>query len=914
MGVTLSGGIRPKPGHRVVAAGPVREPARPAPGTPVAVGPAATTDVTEVLARLRELVAAGGVVAAGADVDLGAGFRSARIAGGAGDRRDAVLAALAVPDIAGRVGPPPALLVALFGPDATRPLGAAAREAITAGRWPVLRYAVAAADLLGPEQLVRLLALRAPPGVDPFPSGLPSVVGSHLGRVLGPLSGARRLRLLTDLWEQVCAAGLDRLRRDRLRDSQRTPAGHDDLRARAQQFERDEILLRLRRRFGPEPTLVQAALWEPPPDVWSARAARVLSDALAATVLARLATTAVDQGYPEALHRHSDEIVAAIGTLTKREAVDAGRPVPGLVEHPSRPVSYLRDLRRIPAGGPLSPKQTRYVRDRLALARDYGMLALENALTYVVQDRYDEDKRAHPARRAWAAGELGPWREQVGYFSPARLAGWEQAPDGGLSAGTETVGHLFWYAELADALARLRGNPAAELTFSPSGPYADPQADPPDDPLAPRLDAVAPAAAGTAQLAELGGTVPPRPRTWADVVGGLLTGVAAAEAQPGRFAVPEPAEAADGTLLPGTDLRIEVARTGRQLARWAGYMGNCIAGPEYADGAAVGRQVLVALCAPGGRIVANVAVRLTGKGWRIGEMKARFNEDPDDDLVRRTREWIASLPVPEEEFAPARAEPLLPVPPRRAQRPAPAARLMAEVGERLGELAEAALRPSPLLAALIDAEPGPEALVALRRSSPATLIRGCRRLLTGVEIADLWEASAHRPLSEAVAALPAAVRDRLAPLGADVPIPRTLRRVARLPQVAPARNAELVAIRMRAAIGELLREDAPELARAMAGRPPRQLLRAGVLTVTSWGGLRTAGPVTAVTGRRRIRVPGYPQSSLKDESWQAAWPDAVGLGAVPEDFWDRIAGHGALVPSSWLGGGDWPALWGRATR
>jgi hypothetical protein len=236
------------------------------------------------------------------------------------------------------------------------------------------------------------------------------------------------------------------------------------------------------------------------------------------------------------------------------------------------------------------------------------------------------------------------------------------------------------------------------------------------------------------------------------------------------------------------------------------------------------------------------------------------------------------------------------------------------VGKRLGELAEAALRPSPLLAALIDAEPGPEALVALRRSSSATLIRGCRRLLTDVPIADLWEASGHRPLSAAVAAMPAAVRDRLAPLGADVPIPRTLRRVARLAQVAPARNAELVAIRMRAALGELLRQDAPELARAVAGRPPRQLLRAGVLTVTSWGGLGTAGPVTAVTGRRRIRVPGYPQSSLKDGSWQAAWPDAIELGAVPEGFWGRIAGQGAVVPSSWLGGGDWPALWGRATR
>jgi hypothetical protein len=914
VGVTLSGGIRPKPGHRVLVAGPVADPARPAPGTPVAVGPAGAGPVAQALARLRTLVAAGGALAADADVDLGDGFRSARVDGGAGDRRDAVLAALAVPGFADRLGPPPALLVALFGPGATRPLGAATLDAITAGRWPVLRYAVAASDLLGPEQLVRLLALRAPAGIDPFPAGLPSIAGAHLGRVLHPLSAARRLRLLTDLWEQVCAAGLAAQRRDRLRDSQRRQQGYDDLRARAERYEHDEVLAWLRRSFGAEPTLVEAALWEPPPAVWSGRTARLLSDALAATVLARLAAAAVDLGYPEALHRHSGEIAAAVATLTKREATDAARAVPGLSGHPSRPVCYLRDLQRIPPGLPLSPKRTRYVRDRLALARDYGMLALENVRDYLFDGRRREVEHAQAARRAWAATALTDWRAQVGYFSPERLAGWEH-PDGPLRAETETAGDLFWYAELADALARLRGNPSAEITVDEYGPYADPAADPPDDPLTPRPDSIALAAAGTAQLAELGGSVTPRARTWTELVGGLLAGVAAAEAQPGRFAVPAPAEAADGTLLPGTDVRIEVARTGRQLAGWAGYMGNCIAGPLYADGAAVGRQVLVALRAPDQRIIANVEVRRTGKGWRLGEMQARFNEDPDAELVRRTRDWIASLPplLPDEPDPEPPVEPALP-PARRAGRPTPAARLTAEVGERLAELAEAALRPTPLLAALIDAEPGPETLVALRRSSPATLLRGCRRLLADVPVADLWEATAHRPLSGAVAAMPPAVRDKLAPLGTDVPIPRTLRRLARLPRVAPARNAELVAIRLRTALGQLIREDAPELAQAMVRRPHRPLLRAGALAVTSWGGLGTAGAVTAVTGRRRVRVPGYPQSSLKDEGWQAAWPEAVELGAVPAEFWERIAAHGLLVPASWLGAGGWPALWGRAAR
>ncbi len=58
-------------------------------------------------------------------------------------------------------------------------------------------------------------------------------------------------------------------------------------------------------------------------------------------------------------------------------------------------------------------------------------------------------------------------------------------------------------------------------------------------------------------------------------------------------------------------------------------------------------------------------------------------------------------------------------------------------------------------------------------------------------------------------------------------------------------------------------------------------------------------------------MPGYPESSLRDESWQGAWPGAVELGGVPDDFWARIAAHGLLLPASWLGAG-WPALWARS--
>ncbi len=80
--------------------GPARRPADATgadlpPGTPVAVGSrsAGAEAAGQALAELTRLVRAGGTIAAGAGADLGHGLRSARTEGGAGDRRDAVLAA-----------------------------------------------------------------------------------------------------------------------------------------------------------------------------------------------------------------------------------------------------------------------------------------------------------------------------------------------------------------------------------------------------------------------------------------------------------------------------------------------------------------------------------------------------------------------------------------------------------------------------------------------------------------------------------------------------------------------------------------------------------------------------------------------------------------------------------------------------
>src|SRR5256885_11023502 len=77
------------------------------PGTAIVVGPedAGRAAVGAALAELAALVAAGGVEAAGAGVELAGGFRSARLAGAPGDRRGAGPAA-PPPPCPGRAGPP----------------------------------------------------------------------------------------------------------------------------------------------------------------------------------------------------------------------------------------------------------------------------------------------------------------------------------------------------------------------------------------------------------------------------------------------------------------------------------------------------------------------------------------------------------------------------------------------------------------------------------------------------------------------------------------------------------------------------------------------------------------------------------------------------------------------------------------
>jgi hypothetical protein len=177
-------------------------------------------------------------------------------------------------------------------------------------------------------------------------------------------------------------------------------------------------------------------------------------------------------------------------------------------------------------------------------------------------------------------------------------------------------------------------------------PTADIDVEVPREPLVPATQSIALAAAGAAQLVELGGQVPRRCQSWPDLVAGLLATASIAEALTGDFTVAPEIHAADTGVLPGTDMCIEVARNRRQLADWSDYMGNCIASSWYVHAATEGRAALLALRAPDGTIAANVELRPTAFGWRIHEIEARFNQDPDPRLVTRMREWVNTFGVP----------------------------------------------------------------------------------------------------------------------------------------------------------------------------------------------------------------------------------------------------------------------------
>ncbi len=922
------------------------------PGAPVALGPADAEPevVREATRRLALLVIDGTEVAAAAGVDLGGGFISARLAGAHGDRRDAVLAALRVLGIDGaqRLGDRTANLVALFGPSATKPVGAAANTAVAEERWAALKLASAASDLLGPEQLERVLALRAPDGIDPFPRGAASTLSVHLSRVLAGYPRPRRLALIISLWDHVCARLLERQRLNRRVKTQTRADRIGKLKERHRDHFDEPILQQLTWAVGGHPTLAEVARWRPPP-WWPAEEFRgLLYDAIAATALLRFAKTMSDEGLVVAAEKHRGELVAADACLTDKERSAASRRSDGAYSHPARPGCYVHQLiQPLRPGRTFTAKTETYVKTRVAMARNYGVVIfvavadlIANLDEQPLQDCWD-------SCRPWHAAKLSQWRAAVG-FSRAPDS-WEQPPladvhaDGPAQplarrmaaaaegpvdpASVEAPHDLLWLADLADALAPFHGNESATVRHERPAPILDYTTPPPGRS---RADSVPLAAAGIAQLVAFGATPPPRCGSWPEMVDGISADAVIAEASIGAFPIPSEVSSLDKQVVPGTGLSVELGREPRQLAEWTSYMGNCIGESWYAETARRGQCVLMALRDPAdGRIVANLDIRRHTGGWHIHELRARFNDDVAPALEEHIKRWVHGFAVP----APSEPKPLLPIPPVRTRggssRRSAAGRLPTDLTGALVAAVERELAAAPAVSARrtyaalarelgqpgqpSDFEPD-AAVIALKRVGPARHTELLRAALdAGLSAPILWKATGVRPLATAVGRIEPGLReyDRLGTLTDGSPLPRTLRALVRRPQIAPAYAMDVVARAIRAAMGELAGDDA--LARSVARKPSTELVCVLAIAATCADRSTMDGTVQVIAPRMTA-VPGFPASDLSDEDgpWQHALAAAAELGAPEELFWQRIAEHGLLIPAALLGKGGWPALWRRA--
>jgi hypothetical protein len=882
------------------------------------------------------LVADGTEVAAGAGVDLGHGFTSARLAGAPGDRRDAVLAALRFLGSVGahRLGDRSAVLVALFGLSATKRVGAAANTAIAEQRWAALQLASAVSDLLGPEQLERLLELRAPRGTDPFPRGAASTLADHLSRVLTRYPRPRRLALIVSLWEHVCAQLLDRQRLVALASTQTRADRIGRLRERHRDHFDEPILQQLTWGVGGRPTLAAAARWQPPPWWTAAELRRLLHDAIAATALLRFARSLSDEGLAVAAQKHYGELVAADACLTDDERSAATRRPEGAYSHPARPGRYVHDLLQpLRPGRTFTDKTAIYVKERVGMARNYGVVVLD-AVTELLEELDEPLRNCWDTCKPWRVDQLGEWRTAAGFRRAPD--GWEQPPladahaDGPKQtlaerlaadpASPEMPHDLLWYADLADALAPFHGHEAAVVEHGRTVPELD-YNPPAREPARPPADAVPLAAAGIAQLVAFGATPPPRCRSWAELADGVMADATVAEVSVGAFPIPAEMSGVDGQVVPGTELTVELGRDPRQLAQWSNYMGNCIGQSWYAEEAHRGQCVLMALRGDG-RIVANLDIRRRGGGWRIHELRARFNDTLDPALEESVKRWVAGLASPE----PSPPEPVLPVPPVRSRggaRRSAATRLPAELTRALTAEAERALAAAPavsarrtyavLARALGDFEPE-AAVIALKRLGSAQQVELLRTALdAGLGAPALWRATRVRPLSAAVERLDPGLReyDRLTTLTGDGPLPRSLRALVRRPEIAPAHAMDVVARAVRRAMGDLV--DADALVRSVARRPSPELVCALIIATTC--ALSTVDSIRLVAPGTTA-VPGFPATDLFDEQgpWQQAIPMAADLGAPVELFGRRVGEHGLLIPAALLGRGGWPALWSRAHR
>jgi hypothetical protein len=635
---------------------------------PVVVGPsdASARDVERARREARRLVAAGGALVAAAGVDLGDGFRSARLDGGGESRRDAVLAALEVlgVDQASRIGDQAAVLVALFGPRATRRVGALAREVMASGNLSSLRLAVAASDLLGPEQLEDVLrwGLALTPGVDPVQQGSTDLLAERLGAVFGSFPPHRRLALIRSLWDDVMAWQRSAHARARARRRRFSEARVD---AWQRQIARqDEACWRAaaRSQLGDRPSATAMLMWAPGPPEWTQALERAFQEAISATALLRTAMAAEEGPVEVAVLRHLDQLAYAATAHLRHvpdrvEALRSLEPRGSAASDRAAAVAAATVLatdpqtaeRVVEVGGirvdrdHLGPSLARTLSDACELSQAVLRWAMELCRT---MSEVPFDVRSTPA--------VAEWRAVAGYSAVRDPHLWphrDVGPTDRLSLAERLAGEPadpmtiellddgLWLADLADAVAQWYGHEQAAIAwFGLDGIDVDPPLEPPD-PRLPLVESLPLAVAGAAQLVSLGAAPPARPASWGALVESL---VAAAEALGMADEFPVAPEVADWNSreLPGTGLTVEVARTARQLAEWGNYMGNCIA--TYAEDAGEG-YALMALRDPTSRLVANMAIARSGSRWRIEQARARFNQPLDDELEQAIRRWVNRL-------------------------------------------------------------------------------------------------------------------------------------------------------------------------------------------------------------------------------------------------------------------------------
>ena len=935
-GIVLGGDQRvwlaDRPGHEV-------DGSRPYPGAPVVVGPADArrADVDRARREAQHLLADGGALVAAAGVDVGGGFRTARLEGGGETRREAVLAAaeLLGPDGLARIGSRDSVLVALFGTRATKRVGAAAVDALAGDSRAALRLAVAASDVLGPEQLEQVLRFEAPAGMDPLPQGTTGLLSSQLTTILAPYPARRRLALVRSLWEEVVAWPQSAAARGRAHRRGFSSTAGDELLKEVREADdrwwRQQASCQLADRSDAASLL----RWVPGPAVWAAGLQRAYQECVAAAVLVRTAVAAEVDPVEDAVLAHLAQLafagsahvhdlenrVEAVDRVVRPSGVAADRAwcLAGLVFLASKPSRVSSMYEPAWLAGHLHDTC------ELAVAVLKSSVDLINAVRGIPIAPGDPAVMLEWRRLAGFGRDPHVWWDAIDGHPPLGT----RLEDGGDPALVERIEDALWLADLADVVNWWFGQEAVTLGVQD---YAWVDVDPvePDPDLrVPSAESVALAVAGAAQLVAVGAQPGARPATWPALIADL---VADAErlGLDEKLTVPGDVTTWEGKVLPGTELGVQVARSAKQLTGWGNYMGNCIAG--YASEASR-RFALVALRDGSGRLVANVSVHRRGARWQVGQALARFNEPLAPELDELIVRWAHELRVPD--AGPARAPVPAPRGPRprgegRRQRPAPRRdallRASTALGETIGEL-HADPRTGwardvvcPIAAELGwagDADQlGPfVAMARLRRPGPLAEAIG-RALDAGVPLAELWEATASRPLAEAVERLPELEPDLRRLVGAAVP--PSLRLALRDPRVSGARTVDLAAWRLRVALFELLAAGDARLDRAVAARPHTGFVAAAALTLTAAqesGGDRHERIPVAPDGS----LPGRPRTTLAGAGspWTDALLPAQELGVTPARLDEVLAdapGRHLLVPAAWTAPRGWSAFWGRAHR